>query len=62
MHFVVGLQVNEHVFFNPWKSQGVFFSSNSVKRPVNVDHMIFSLILTSFFESAPKQIIVPLNL
>ena len=23
---------------------------------VNVDHMIFSLILTSFFESAPKQI------
>ena len=56
MHFVVGLQVNEHVFFNPWKSQGMFFSSNSVKRPVNVDHMIFSLILTSFFESAPKQI------
>ena len=41
MHFVVGLQVNEHVFFNPWKSQGMFFSSNSVKRPVNVDHMIF---------------------
>ena len=57
MHFVVGLQVNEHiVFFNPWKSQGGFFSSNSVKRPVNVDHTIFSLILTSFFESAPKQI------
>ena len=41
MLFVVGLQVNEHVFFSPWKSQGGFFSSNSVKRPVNVDHIIF---------------------
>ena len=39
--FLVGLQLNEHVFFHPWKSQLGFFSSNFVKRPLNVDHMIF---------------------
>ena len=62
MLFVVGLQVNEHVFFNSRKSQGGFFSSNSVKRPVNVDHMIFSLILTVIFLICAEANIVPLNL
>ena len=62
MLFVVGLQVNEHVFFNPWKSQGGFFSSNSVKRPVNVDHMIFSLHFDVIFWICAEANIVPLNL
>ena len=50
-------QVNEHVFFNPCQNlKGCFSAQTLSNEPVNVDHMIFSLILTSFFESAPKQI------
>ena len=62
MLFVVGLQVNEHVFFNPWKSQVGFFSSNSVKRPVNVDHMIFFTHFDVIFWICAEANIVPLNL
>ena len=50
MLFVLGVQVNEHVFFNP-KSQGGFFNSNSVKRPVNVyrPHDLFTNFDRHFF-------------
>ena len=66
MLFVVGLQVNEHVFFkfNPWKSQGGFFSSNSVKRPVNV-YRPHDFFFHSFWRHSlicAEANIVPLNL
>ena len=62
MHFAVGLQVNEHVFFNPWKYEWGFFSSNSVKRPVNVDHMIFFTHFHVIFLICAEANTVPLNL
>ena len=48
MHFVVGLQVNEHL---KGGSSAQTCQTARKRRPHD-----FSLILTSFFESAPKQI------
>ena len=62
MHFVVGLQVNEHVFFNPWKYQGVFFQlklcqTARKRRP----HDFFTHFDVIFWICAEANI-VPLNL
>ena len=52
------------IFFNPikaWQFQG-FFSSIFVKRPVNLDYMIFPLILDVIFWFCAEANIVPLNI
>ena len=51
-----------HCFLSSMKISRGIFSSNVVKQPVNVDHMIFSLSLSLIFWICAEANIVPLNL